>query len=84
MFGPIISPGSGPIHLSDLACMGSEGSLLDCPIEPGEGQVQTCSHAQDASIECGGMRYGICQSCCNKCVEYIIGIEVRKLGRKLI
>lgn len=70
---PIIFPGSGPIHLTDLACEGFEQNLLECPIEFFGGgarrrQVQTCSHEQDASVECGGMNGSTAEAIAARCV----------------
>lgn len=43
-------PGSGPIYLDDVNCVGSEHSLLDCSHRPwGE---ENCSHSEDAAVIC--------------------------------
>ena len=51
------SPGSGPIYLSELECLGSELSLTNCLTEhnlpPG---LVSCDHSVDVSVQCQGMR----------------------------
>ena len=42
--------GSGGIFLSNVACTGTEISLLEC-IHPGIG-VHTCRHLDDAGVSC--------------------------------
>ena len=45
--------GSGPIYLTDVLCIGSETSLLQCnsdPILSGG-----CSHSEDAGVKCEGV-----------------------------
>ena len=50
------SPGSGPIYLSELQCLGSESSLTNCLTErnipPG---LVSCDHSADVSIQCQGI-----------------------------
>ena len=59
--------GSGPIWLSNVACLGSESHLYDCS-QSGWGN-NSCNHNQDASVQCrqgsyvirlagGGASYG--------------------------
>ena len=43
--------GEGPIWLSDVQCDGREQSLKDCPSK-GPGQIEGCSHANDAGVQC--------------------------------
>ena len=38
-----------PIHLTDVACTGSEASLLDCSYRPGQ---RACSHFEDVGVAC--------------------------------
>lgn len=45
--------GTGPIHLDDLICVGTEATLLDCP-HPGVG-IENCGHSEDASAVCAGI-----------------------------
>ncbi|XP_022110413.1 uncharacterized protein LOC110989982 isoform X2 [Acanthaster planci] len=40
--------GSGPIHLADLGCAGTESDLPSCP----HAGVQNCSHDDDAGLKC--------------------------------
>ncbi|NXT29449.1 MARCO protein, partial [Syrrhaptes paradoxus] len=44
------SAGTGKIWLDDVACVGSETSIFDCP-KPDWG-VNNCSHNEDAGVEC--------------------------------
>ena len=43
--------GKGPVWLSDVQCTGKEYSLEYCPSQ-GWGQVEGCSHANDAGVKC--------------------------------
>ena len=45
--------GSGPIHLDDVACTGSEGRLVDCTYTV----IDNCLHIEDAGVRCQGMIY---------------------------
>ena len=40
--------GTGPIHLDDLRCTGSEGTLFDCPFTA----IHNCNHFEDAGVRC--------------------------------
>ena len=40
--------GSGPIHMSDVACTGSEATIFDCSFSSTTG----CSHGEDVGVEC--------------------------------
>ena len=40
--------GSGPVLLTDVACMGSEAELVDCSYS----DVNSCTHSQDAGVDC--------------------------------
>ena len=44
--------GTGPTHLDDLACRGSEYALLQCK-QPGLG-VENCNHEEDVGVRCSG------------------------------
>ena len=44
----IFGRGSGPIHLDDVACVGTESSLFNC----GYTSYHNCSHHQDAGVRC--------------------------------
>ena len=44
-------PGTGPIVLSNLFCIGTEASIFDCA-NSGLFNVGTCTHAEDAGVEC--------------------------------
>ncbi|MFO0560623.1 MAG: MXAN_6577-like cysteine-rich protein [Polyangiales bacterium] len=41
---------SGPIHLDDVSCVGTEARLVDCT-HPAFG-VNNCSHAEDVAVTC--------------------------------
>ena len=43
--------GTGPVWLSDVACLGSETKLENC--YHGGWEAQTCSHEEDAGVDCG-------------------------------
>jgi hypothetical protein len=42
--------GTGPIHLDNLACNGSEIRITDCPSNPIG--THNCVHAEDAGVTC--------------------------------
>ena len=41
--------GSGPIHLDDVACAGSETNVLQCTYDP---VTSDCGHSEDAGVQC--------------------------------
>lgn len=43
---------SNPIFLDNLACIGSETAILDCP--RGVLGLHQCDHSQDAGVQCFG------------------------------
>ena len=43
--------GSGPIHLDDVRCTGSEAALVNCSYDP---ITTDCSHYEDAGVQCQG------------------------------
>ena len=45
--------GNGTIAIENVACVGTETSLLSCISSPIFGT--TCSHSQDAGVGCEGM-----------------------------
>ena len=40
--------GSGPIHIDDVACTGSESFLVNCSFNPDN----NCAHFEDAGVRC--------------------------------
>ena len=44
-------PGTGPVWLSQVGCLGNESKLSHC-IHNGAGNVESCSHAQDIGVRC--------------------------------
>ena len=41
--------GSGPIHLDDVACAGTETNILRCTYDP---VTSDCGHSEDAGVQC--------------------------------
>ena len=41
--------GSGPIHLDDVACTGSETNVLQCRYDS---VTSDCGHSEDAGVQC--------------------------------
>jgi len=44
-------PGSGPVWLNQVGCVGRESKLSHCK-HNGAGNVGSCSHTQDAGVIC--------------------------------
>lgn len=42
-------PGTGPIHLDDVACTGMESGITDCVYDR---DTSNCRHVEDASVNC--------------------------------
>ena len=40
--------GTGPIHMADVSCAGSESSLINCP----HISRHNCGHHKDVSVQC--------------------------------
>ena len=47
----IFGQGSGPIHLDDVACSGTERRLIDCLYT----HIDNCVHSKDAGVRCQGL-----------------------------
>jgi hypothetical protein len=47
--GGMYGQGVGPINLDDVACSGSETSLLSCAYDS---NTADCTHAEDAGVRC--------------------------------
>ena len=45
--------GSGPIHLDDVACTGTEEALVNCSYDS---HTADCSHFEDAGVRCSQTR----------------------------
>ena len=45
-------PGTGPIVLDNIECLGNEESLLSCPYQ--DSVDINCDHSEDASVICQG------------------------------
>ncbi|XP_071505150.1 scavenger receptor cysteine-rich domain superfamily protein-like [Diadema antillarum] len=43
--------GTGSIHMDEVACLGSESRLADCPHQ-GWDSVSSCSHTEDIGVRC--------------------------------
>ena len=41
--------GSGPIHVDDVACTGTETNILRCRYDP---VTSDCGHSEDAGVQC--------------------------------
>lgn len=55
-----IDPGSGPIHISQLNCSGTERNLWQCATEL-DGGRNYCGHKEDAAVVCSGTDQGCLQ-----------------------
>ena len=51
LVGAHFGPGSGPIVLDEVDCVGDEEELLDCRAE--KTYQHDCQHRQDAGVRCG-------------------------------
>ena len=52
---PKFNSGSSPVWLNNVGCLGSERRLSYCR-HNGVGNVGNCSHAQDAGVQCSGVK----------------------------
>ena len=50
---PYFGPGSGPIHLDNMLCVGNETNLLMCPRQGNQPVGKhNCRHSEDVSVRC--------------------------------
>ena len=52
-------PGSGPILLSDLSCIGNESNIAEC----GHHSTHNCSHSEDVGVVCEGQLISVVSAC---------------------
>ena len=52
---PLFEFSSGPVWLREVGCSGNESKLSQCPHD-GVGNVGNCTHAQDAGVQCNGVK----------------------------
>ena len=62
-------PGTGPIYLDDLLCLGTETSILQCNRKTSTIGASDCDHSEDAGVACGGQWWW--------CGEYTFSIVCR-------
>ena len=68
--------GSGPIFLEQLACSGSESTILDCDRHAILG-LTTCDHTEDIGVQCRGRwYYAMHGNTGHSCVSFQISISV--------
>ena len=53
MFHAAFGPGTGPIYMDNLACLGTEPVLTNCTHDT---HTADCGHNEDASMRCNGTR----------------------------
>ena len=68
--------GSGPIHIDDVACSGTETNILRCTYDP---VTVDCGHSEDAGVQCQinsklCLKEGNCVS--NEC--WLVGLALWK------
>jgi len=51
-------PGTGPIWLDNVQCVGNEKSIANC--SHGDWGINNCNHEEDVSVSCGSspLQYG--------------------------
>lgn len=54
--------GTGPIHIDDVSCMGSESRLIDCSYDT---STSGDSHYEDAGVRCFTCKCGLPLSVAN-------------------
>ena len=69
--------GTGPIHMDNVACVGTEAQLADCVYSP----THNCGHGEDAGVVCqsegmtggaggggGALKFYSMEVCCWHCI----------------
>ena len=59
MLNAAFGPGTGPIYLDNLACVGTEPTLTNCTHDT---HTADCVHSEDAGVRCNGIRKLYCCS----------------------
>lgn len=67
--GARFGAGTGPIHLNNFFCSGTESILTNCPHQGTEDS--SCSHLQDASVICSGMCMCVTCDTASTCVHNV-------------
>ncbi len=82
MTNAYFGPGNGSIWKDDLRCTGNESSIFDC--DYGGWGLHSCSHLEDAGVECGpGYNPILCLKknvwSTNRCVLSTFFINLRQI-----
>ena len=62
--------GSGPIHMSEVSCSGSETNIFNCMF----GSTNSCNHNEDVGVECKLLMYFSYFTFFNSCQLSVIKI----------
>ena len=72
--GGSYGPGSGPIHMDDVACTGAEQQLADCDFPGWENS--NCGHDEDAGVMCRPGEKFISQTCKFGLVDLLAEVNI--------